>query len=267
MEEPGQTHERRRAATTRGIVVLAVALIAAGASIPIAARTPTWLRMRALKSPDAKVRRAAIRELGGREGYAAVDAIRAMITSDPSADVRQAAAYAAMKLSDRQAIDPICRAILQWPDDEASADMLTSLARLAGPTTKVTAFVDECARSGKPYRAAGAAMARAEWYQPAGIEELLNIGQSGPEAAAAFARDRLRQYLIPAAQMVGVLFDTTDPWPCDRFETMRSWWRRHGTARLLENGLWSKRGRDPDIHEIERLQHARERVGRKLGLL
>jgi len=246
-------------------IAVAALLLIGGATV--AAQAPTWLRMYKLNSANPEVRRAAVRELGGREGYAAVPAIRHLITADPDPDVRQAAAYAAMKLGDQQAAESIRRAVVEQPDGESTAMMLASLARLCGPTPEAIAFVDECGRSGKPYRVAGAAMARTEWFQPAGVRELLALGQSGTDEFRAFVRERLRQYLIPTAQMVGVVFDGTDPWPPERFAAMESWWNTQGTERLLRDGLWPKRGRDADIREIERLLHDRERIGHLLGLL
>lgn len=259
----GKTATHRAQTHIRLIAV--VLLVAAG--VATATRVPTWLRIRELKSADPKVRRAAVRELGGREGYTAIPAIRALIIVDPDPNVRAAAAYAAMKLDDALAAEPIRRAIRERPDHETTADMLATFARLCPPTPDAIAFVDACARSGKPYQLAGAAMARAEWFQPKGIDDLLTIAQSGPAEVTEFARDRLRQYLIPAAEMLGTQFDTGDPWPADRIDAMRSWWRRNGTPRLLEDALWPRRSRDDDLHEIERLQHARQRVGKMLGLL
>lgn len=246
-------------------VVVAALLLIGGATV--ATQAPTWLRVYNLKSPNPQVRRAALRELGGREGYAAIPAIRNLITADPDPDVRQAAAYAAMKLGDQQAAESIRRAVVEQPDGESTAMMLASLARLCGPTPWAVAFVDECSRSGRPYRVAGAAMARTEWFQPAGVSELLALGQAGTDEFRAFVRERLRQYLIPTAQMVGVVFDGTDPWPPERFAAMESWWSTQGTERLLRDGLWPKRGRDADIREVERLLHDRERIGHLLGLL
>jgi hypothetical protein len=189
--------------------VAIVALLAIGMSVAAATRVPTRLRMRDLKSSNPKVRRAALRELGGREGYAAIPAIRAMIAADPDPSVRSAAAYAAMKLGDTAAAQSIQRAIREGPDHETTAEMLATLARLCGPDADSVAFINECAQSRWPYRIVGAAMARAEWFQPEGVDELMALGQSGPEESRGFARDWLRQYLIPPAQMAGVRFDTS----------------------------------------------------------
>lgn len=267
MKQPQTRSRPHRRAAIRLAIVVVTASVALVVGVAIATRVPTWMRIRALKSPNGKVRRAAVRELGGRGGYTAVGAIRALIAEDPDPDVRAAAAHAAMRLTDALAAEPIRRAVREQPDCATTAEMLATLAQLCGPSPEAVAFVDACGRSGKPYRVVGAAMARAEWFQKRGVEELLTLAQSGPEEVRAFARDRLRQYLIPAAEMVGVRFDGTDPWPSERLEAMQSWWRTTGSDRLLGDALWARRSSDDDLHQVERLQHTRQRVGSMLGLL
>ncbi len=228
---------------------------------------PTWRRIHQLRDPSAKVRRAALRELGGRDGHAAASRVRAMITGDPDPAVREAAAYAAMKLGDRDALPAICATIRADAERDSAAQMLATLARLCEPAGDALRFVEECAASGKPYLVIGAAMARTEWFQAGGLSELLAIAASPPGDTEPYVRERIRQYLVPAAELVGMRFDTDEPWPPERTESMRRWWQAHGNDRLLGDALRLRRTRDVDLREIGRLEHARHRVGRMLGLL
>lgn len=254
---PGGGRVRRAYA----LLVLVAAVIAA------AWWGPTLWRIRQLSHADARVRRAAVRDLGGRDGHAAIPRIRRLITDDPDPAVREAAAHAAMKLNDRAAYQAICEAILSGPAKDGTAMMIADLARLAGPSPEAVAFVDGCGRSGKPYLVVGAATARAEWFQPRGITELLDLAASASEPLRGFIHARIRQYLIPPAEMLGVRFDTDDPWPPERLASMQAWWREHGSDERLRDALVPLRQPDEDLRWIGRLRYAREQVGRLLGLL
>jgi hypothetical protein len=219
-----------------------------------------------LHDADPRVRRAAVRDLGGRGGYAAVDEIRRMITGDPDARVREAAAHAAMRLGDRAALGPIRRGVLEWPDDESAGSMLASFARLSRPDDAEAArFVEDCERSSKAYLRIGAAMARVEWHQAQGMTRLLALFGEVPPECRALVIVRLRSYLVPAGQMVGVQLAAPEPLRAEHIERMRRWWAERGSDRLLADSMYFKRSGDADAHEIERLQGARRRIARMLG--
>jgi len=258
--------DARSRRTRRAIGAIAIAAVVGG-GVWVAVRAPTWVRMYRLHDPDPEVRREAVRDLGGRGGYAAVDDLRALITTDPDAGVRNAAAYAAMQLGDREALGPMRQAIVDHPDEEEAATMLAHYARLALREPEAVRFVEECEQSNKPYLKIGAAMARAEWFEAQGVTRLLTLLTEVPPECRDLVVARLRMYLIPAGQMIGVQLDAPGPWPTGHIERMRRWWAANGSDRLLADALFVKRSRDPDVREIERIRHARERVGRMLGLL
>jgi len=262
MDAESKVRRWRVRSAVGGIGVVAVIL-----GVWAGVRAPTWVRMYRLRSHDPEVRREAVRDLGGRGGYAAVKSIRALITADPDPRVRDAAAYAAMQLGDREALGPIRQAILDHPGEEQAATMLAHYARLAPDDSQAAPFVDECGRSEKPYLKIGAAMARAEWFRAQGVASLLALLTEVPPECRDLVVARLRMYLIPAAQMVGVQFDAPGPWSLEHVELMRRWWAQNGSDRLLADALFFKRSGDADVREVERIQHARVRIGRMLGLL
>ncbi len=190
-----------------------------------------------------------------------------MIAGDPDSRVREAAAYAAMKLGDREASDAIMRAILDRPNEEYAGLMFATLARVAGRDPKVARFVEDSAGPAKPpFLRVGAALARAEWFDAGGVEELLTLALSGPREIRSFAVDRLRQYVDPVVEVIGARISTGEPGSNERLVAMLEWWRSHANDRLLADALWFKRGRHDDVRATERLRHTRDRVGQVLGV-
>ncbi|MBN1490221.1 MAG: HEAT repeat domain-containing protein [Phycisphaerae bacterium] len=243
----------------------AVGIVVAVAGI--GSRVPTWVRLARLDDPDPKVRVAAARALGSRFNHAATDRIRSLITEDPDPAVRDAAAYAARKLNDDAAIEPIQKTVLELADEPVAADLLMSLARLSGPRREdVAAFVDQCAASEAPYLAIGAAVARAEWFEARGVDDLLRLAPLVPEAARPVLFERLARYVMPVVVLTGGSLDLSEPWVPARSEALRQWWRQHGSDQRLADVLELKRHGDRDRQEIDRLEHARGRMAGVLGL-
>jgi len=247
------------------VLVIGLGASALAAIVLVPFRLPVWLALRELSHPDAKVRRAAVRELGGRRVRAAGDRIAALILSDPDPAVREAAAYAASRLGVRGAAESIREAVQRWPDEPGAAQMLASLARLTGADPRLEPFLEFCRRSGRPYLRIGAALAMMERGDSRGAVELLTFGLSAPEPVVPVVVDRVCEYIIPAIQMVGGSVPAAETHH-GFLSGVLAWWKSSGSDRLLADSLKSNR-LDADTHEVERLEHARQRVGRALGLL
>lgn len=258
--EPTQHRKAARLALVIGLGVPALAV-----TVLVLFRLPVWLALRDLSHPDAKIRRAAVRELGGRRVRAAGDRIAALILSDPDPAVREAAAYAASRLGVRVACESIREAVQRWPDEPGAAQMLASLARLTGKDARLDAFLESCRRSGRPYLRIGAALAQMERGDSRGVIELLTLGLSAPEPVIPVVVDRVCEYVIPAIQMAGGSVPAAET-SRGFLSAVLAWWESNGSDRLLADSLKSNR-LDADTHEVERLEHARQRVGRALGLL
>jgi hypothetical protein len=230
------------------------------------ARVPTWLQLAALRDEDPKARYEAVRELGARGVASAKDEIRSLITSDPAPEVREAAARSAMKLGDVEALAAIREAVEKWPADEWTARMLVSYAQLGGPSEANRAFVERCGASGNFYLRVGAAMARIEWYDPAGMDRLFALALEAPDEAGPFVCNRIQWYFSPALHLIGGWVDMAEPWNAERISGMQRWWAANGSERLLAGSLKFRQRPDADTYQIQRLIHARERVAEMLGL-
>lgn len=243
-------------------LLIGAALLAIGA-----AYAPALSRMARLNDPNPSVRAEAARKIGGRRNYLAMHRIRELITADPSAEVREAAAYAAVWLEDPHVAAAIRNALLAHPDEdnEFVARLITHLAARAGVPEEARAVLAACDESGKFYRRLGAAMARVEGYEARGMTELLSLAGEAPPEALAFIENRLDYYLLPVFQMLGLPYRIETLSDRARREELAAWWGRYGSDRLLRDALRFRLWRDPAVHAIGRLEHARRNVRKALG--
>lgn len=258
----GNRRRKRCIAAVLGVLVLAVAAVAGS-------QVPAVLRMAKLDDANPTVRAEAARKLGGRRNYIALRHIREMITRDSSAEVREAAAYAAMKMQDQEAVQPIMAAVRSRPDEDSefTAKTISYLAMLTGMTPETRAFLAECEATGKPFRQIGVAMARIEAYEGAGMTQMLAIAGQAKGDMLGYVQNRVEFYLPPVLQMLGLPMTVGDLANAGQRDAIQAWWRENGSDRLLRDALRYRLRRDEDVRAIERLEHARENVGKALGTL
>ena len=75
----------------------------------------------------------ALYALAKRREGAAGATMRRVLVRDPSADVREAAAYALYKVEAPDAVDALSQAVAREPDNVKRAKMVVYYARLRGP--------------------------------------------------------------------------------------------------------------------------------------
>lgn len=252
---------------TRTILVLVAASVGlAGLAVAGGYYGTLWRTRQALRSPDPAERAAAVRKLAGRRVTSAAEAIRRLITADPDAGVRNAAIDAAARLGDMAAAPVIKDVIATAPDAEPVSGWIVDYARLVGRAADSEAMVEQWSASHRAYVRIGAALARVEWGEAEGVDELLAIAPMLPADVQTVVRSKVRVIVGPVAEMIGMPLDLDGAWPDERYATVRAWWAAHGSDRRLADAMEPKRRWDLNAHRIDRLDRVKTRFGRMIGV-
>lgn len=243
-----------------GVAGVAVAAVAAVDQIVL--RT----RLADCRDENPEVRLEALRQLADQRDARAAKAVGELLADEKSRPVLERAGYTAMRIRERSNLPLLQRCAEQGPDDSTRARLLLYAGRLADRDVRLLDwFRDGLDASAKPWRRTGSAIGLLEIGQPEGGPVLMEIASQADHPARNMAYTELRRIGIMMTEAVGWPIDwptSVDKTDTSFWENLERFWQAHGTSRLLNDVLSRRYGQDPDLYELRRLLHARDKVAK-----
>lgn len=254
-------------------VVVGLAAVASLTSLGIAAaagvayvQVHRWTNH--LKSLDTAIRAEALTWIGYDKDPRACEPVRDLIAREEDRGILDLAAWAAVRLHDRAAIEPLLHRAETGPDDAVRANLLMSAARLSQRDIRLTDRFLADAQSAEPYRRMGGALGLMLIGDPQGGELAIRDLAEANGGLRNLGLNQLARVASPMTQAIGQpmeWLDARDPVATnEQLAQLADFWRCYVTPKLLGDALTRVYVFDPQWFEMSRLIHARERVAKWL---
>lgn len=233
---------------------------------------PAWVRYRLTTAAEhadrSSDRQEALYALAKRREGAAAPTMRQVLVRDPSADVREAAAYALYKVEAPDSVDALAEAVDREPDNVQRAKMVVYYARLRGPDA--LPVLETWTLSDEPWKSTGAALARIELGDAEAGDVLIERLFGDDAFLAAHVTQQFRPIVETMMELIGRPIDLElhdgQRWSADQTVAVRDWWARYATATLLGDAVALLTSRNEVRRDLARLDGAKRRAVRYLGL-
>ena len=233
---------------------------------------PAWVRFRLTTAAEhadrPSDRQKALYALAKRREGTAAAIMRQVLVRDSSADVREAAAYALYKVAAPDAVDALAEAVDREPDNVQRAKMVVYYARLRGPDA--LPVLETWTQSDDVWKSTGAALARIELGDVAAGDVLIERLSGDDAFLAAHVTQQFRPILETMTELIARPIDLAlhhgQRWSADQAVAVRDWWARYATATLLADAVSPLTSRNEVRRDLARLDGAKRRAVRYLGL-
>jgi hypothetical protein len=188
------------------------------------------------------------------------------LESETDPNLIELAGYTLMRLRDPAGVSTLRSRADRETDSALKARLIQFTARLADGDCRLVAWLRNGVGSNEPWRRAGSCLGLLELDRLEGGDQLLAIRNQIPEEVRAWTWNELRRIVEPMMQTT--CYEFTWPEGQSVVEQDPTWagievfWKRYATPLLLGDVQDRLDHNDPKWREVDRLTHARERVGR-----